>query len=82
MCLGVPAKVVSVEGDMASVMIGEITYKANIALLEDVVPGEFIILHAGFGIEKVDPEEAEETMRLIRDIEFGIPPEENGTPPA
>lgn len=69
MCLGVPAKVISIEGDMAFVRIGEIEYQASIALLDEVAPGDFIILHAGFGIEKVDPEEAEETMRLIRDIE-------------
>jgi len=80
MCLGVPAKVISVTGEMASVVIGEIEYQANIALLEDIVPGDFIILHAGFGIEKVDPAEAEETMQLIRDIENGNILEENGTP--
>lgn len=82
MCLGIPAKVISLEGDIASVMIGEINYQANIALLEDVIPGDFIILHAGFGIEKIDPAEAEETMRLIRDIEQGIPTEDNGASPA
>jgi len=82
MCLGVPAKVISVEGEMASVVIGEIEYQANIALLENVIPGDFIILHAGFGIEKVDPAEAEETMRLIRDIDQGIPEKEDGTFPA
>jgi len=69
MCLGVPAKVISIEGDIARVTIGEIEYQANIGLLEDVAPGDFIILHAGFGIEKVDPEEAAETVRLIKEIE-------------
>lgn len=69
MCLGVPAKVISVDGDTALVVIGEIEYQASIALLDDVVPGDFIILHAGFGIEKVDREVAEETIRLIREIE-------------
>lgn len=80
MCLGIPAKVISVEGDMAVVMIGEIEYKANTALLEDVLPGDFIILHAGFGIEKVDPAEADETMRLIRDIEHGTRTPDDGAP--
>jgi len=81
MCLGVPARVISIEGDLASVMIGEITYQANVALLEEVVPGDYIILHAGFGIEKVDPAEAEETMRLIRTMDQQEPDNEDGIVP-
>lgn len=69
MCLGVPAKVLSIDGAIATVAIGEITYQANIGLLEEVQPGDFIILHAGFGIEIMDASEAEETIRLIEEIE-------------
>jgi hydrogenase expression/formation protein HypC len=79
MCLGVPAKVISIEGDIARVTIGEIEYQANIGLLEDVTPGDFVILHAGFGIEKVDPEEAAETVRLIQEIEQSSQGESDGT---
>ncbi len=79
MCLGVPAKVIKVDNDLALVSIGEIEYQANIGLLEDVKPGDFIILHAGFGIEKVDPEEAAETMRLIQEIESEYPTDRDGT---
>ena len=78
MCLGVPARVIRVDNDQALVTIGEIEYQANIGLLEEVRPGDFILLHAGFGIEKVDPEEAEETIRLIREIEKYNPVEQNG----
>ena len=38
-------------------------------LLDDVKPGDFIMLHAGFAIEKVDPDEAAETLRLLNEIE-------------
>jgi hydrogenase expression/formation protein HypC len=69
MCLGVPARVISLEGNMAEVAIGAVTYKANIGLLDAVSPGDYIILHAGFAIEKVDPTEAEETIRLVREIQ-------------
>jgi len=79
MCLGVPAKVIKVDNDLAQVSIGEIEYQANIGLLENVQPGDFIILHAGFGIEKVDPEEVAETMRLIREIENEYPTDQDGT---
>jgi len=71
MCLGVPAKVIRISGDEALVSIGGVEYMANIGLLESVGPGDYIILHAGFGIEKVDQDEALETIRLIREIEQG-----------
>jgi hydrogenase expression/formation protein HypC len=69
MCLGVPAKVLSVNGDMALVKIGEVEYNASLALLENVRVGDYVILHAGFAIEKVDEAEAKETERLFREIE-------------
>jgi hydrogenase expression/formation protein HypC len=69
MCLGVPAKVVEVKGDTARVTIGEVTYTANISLLDELTVGDYIILHAGFAIEKLDPEEAAETFRLIDEME-------------
>ncbi len=68
MCLGVPALVLSIEGAEAEVMLGEVKYRANLGLLEGVVPGDYIILHAGFAIARLDPGEAQETIRLIRDI--------------
>lgn len=69
MCLGVPAKVLSVNGDTALVRIGEVEYQASLALLENVSAGDYVILHAGFAIERVDEEEAKETERLFREID-------------
>jgi hydrogenase expression/formation protein HypC len=69
MCLGVPAKVLSVHGDTALVRIGDVEYNASLALLENVMKGDYVILHAGFAIEKVDEKEAKETERLFREIE-------------
>lgn len=73
MCLAIPAKVIRVEGSKALVTIEDIEYMASLLLLEDVKPGDFILLHAGFAIEKVDPEEAAETMRLLLEIEKNSP---------
>jgi hydrogenase expression/formation protein HypC len=42
--------------------------RADLSLLEDVEVGDFVLLHAGFGIEKLDPEAAEETFELHRQI--------------
>lgn len=68
MCLGIPARIIEINETHARVLIGSVEYNANIALLDDVVIGDYIILHAGFAIEKVDPDEAAETIRLIEEI--------------
>ena len=69
MCLAIPAKVISVDGPAARVTIEDVEYTASLLLLSDVNPGDFIMLHAGFAIEKVDPDEAAETLRLLNEIE-------------
>jgi hydrogenase expression/formation protein HypC len=71
MCLAIPAKVIKVEGPVALVSIENVEYTASLLLLENVNPGDYVLLHAGFAIEKIDPEEAEETMRLLMEIEKG-----------
>jgi len=68
MCLAIPAKVISVDGPSALVSIEDVEYRASILLLDDVRPGDFVMLHAGFAIEKVDPEEAAETLRLLNEV--------------
>jgi len=65
MCLAIPAKVISVEGPTARVTIEDVEYTASLLLLNDVHPGDFIMLHAGFAIEKVDPLEAAESLQLF-----------------
>jgi hydrogenase expression/formation protein HypC len=69
MCLAIPAKVIRVEGTSALVAIEEVEYQASLLLLEDVHPGDFVMLHAGFAIEKVDPEEAAGMLMLLKEIE-------------
>jgi hydrogenase expression/formation protein HypC len=73
MCLALPAKVITVDGSVALVAIEDIEYSASLLLLEDIKPGDYILLHAGFAIEKVDPAEAEDTLRLLREIEKNAP---------
>lgn len=69
MCLSIPAKVISIEGNMARVSIGGTTTNASLQLITDVKVGDYVLLHTGFAIEKIDEHEAEETMRLIKEIE-------------
>jgi hydrogenase expression/formation protein HypC len=69
MCLAIPVKVISVDGENAKVSIEDVEYTASLLLIDNVKPGDYIMLHAGFAIEKVDEAEATETMRLLNEIE-------------
>jgi len=73
MCLAIPAKVITVNGTSALVSIEDVEYTASLLLLDDVYPGDFIMLHAGFAIEKVDAEEAAFTLQLLNDMDRGRP---------
>jgi hydrogenase expression/formation protein HypC len=69
MCLAIPAEVVQIEGDMATVRVGEALRKASLLLLpEKARLGDFVIVHAGFALHKVDPQEARESIRLLREL--------------
>jgi len=69
MCLGVPMRVVSIIGDDAVAEIDGVKREASLMLLgEEVRMGDFVIVHAGFAISKLDEEEAQETLRLMREV--------------
>lgn len=62
-------KIVRIEGDDAFVSAGGLKRKANISLLKGARVGEYILVHAGFAIEKVKSKEAKATLRVIGDID-------------
>jgi hydrogenase expression/formation protein HypC len=68
MCLGIPMKILKIEGDRAIVSGGSIQRRIAINFLDKPKIGDFVIVHAGFAIEKLDPEKAEETLRLLEEI--------------
>jgi len=68
MCLAIPAKVISVVGAMAKVEVGGVTKTASLHLLEDVSPGDYVILHAGFALSRLKEDEAQETLRLLEQM--------------
>jgi len=69
MCLGIPMKIVKIDGDEGIVEAGGLKKKANLSFIKDARPGEYILLHAGFAIEKIKDSEARKTLRVLRDIE-------------
>jgi len=68
MCLAVPAKVVEIHGDNATVDMEGIRREVSVLLVPDVQVGDYAIVHAGFAIGKLDEKEAQETLRLIRKV--------------
>ncbi|NDV20722.1 HypC/HybG/HupF family hydrogenase formation chaperone [Pseudodesulfovibrio sp. JC047] len=71
MCLAIPAEILEINDGVATCKVGEgnTTVPASIMLLdEDVTIGDYIIIHAGFALRKLDPKEAEETLQILRDM--------------
>ena len=73
MCLAVPARVVELgEGDEAVVDLDGVKKRISLALVEDVAVGDYVILHVGFALQKLDVAEAEATLALLREA-GGLP---------
>ncbi len=70
MCLAIPAKVVEIrEGEQALVDLSGVRKEISLALVEGVAPGDFVIVHVGYALQKVDPDEAERTLALFAGLE-------------
>ncbi|MDI6870455.1 MAG: HypC/HybG/HupF family hydrogenase formation chaperone [Bacillota bacterium] len=67
MCLAVPAKVVAIDGAFAKVDVEGNIREAGIRLVPDVKVGDYVLVHAGFVVEIVDPQAAEETLAIFRE---------------
>ncbi len=66
MCLAIPAKVVEIaEGDQAIVDLGGVRKDVSLALVEGVQVGDYVIVHVGYALTRLDPEEAEKTLALM-----------------
>ena len=72
MCLAVPVRVIKIDGLKALVELGGLTRQADIMLVPDTQVGDYVFLHAGFAIQKLDEKEAEETISLFAEIAEGV----------
>ena len=68
MCLAIPALIKLIEDKEAEVEMGGITRRISLWLTPDVKVGDYVLVHTGYAINIVDQEEAEETLRLLREI--------------
>ncbi|WP_081159945.1 HypC/HybG/HupF family hydrogenase formation chaperone [Ensifer aridi] len=72
MCLAIPVQVKEVlPDDMAKVTLGGVSKIISTALVDDVKVGGYVVLHVGYALAKIDPEEAERTLALIREATIG-----------
>jgi hydrogenase expression/formation protein HypC len=72
MCLAIPAKVVSIDGDIATVDVLGNTTTADISLLEKVKLGDYVMVHVGFAIQKYDEKEAAITLDLLKELAIAV----------
>ncbi|MFH1646796.1 MAG: HypC/HybG/HupF family hydrogenase formation chaperone [Chloroflexota bacterium] len=68
MCLAIPALIKTISGQQAEVDIEGVTRDVSLQLTPDAKVGDYILLHTGYAIGIIDPAEAEETMKLLRQL--------------
>jgi hydrogenase expression/formation protein HypC len=71
MCLAIPGKIVAIvdeENQLAKIEIGGVRRAVNIGMLDDVKVGDYVLVHVGFAMSKVNEHEAEETLRILQEL--------------
>lgn len=68
MCLAVPGKVIEIKNEMAVVDFGGIKRDVSVMLIEDIKSGDYVLVHAGFAIQKLDQKEAKKTLDIFEKI--------------
>ncbi len=73
MCLGVPMQVKTIENEVAICEIDDVQREASLMMLDDVKIGDYVLIHAGFAIEKIDDDEAQLTLKALREaLDMGL----------
>lgn len=68
MCVAVPARIVRVQGGMALVDLEGVRRDVSLALVDDVAVGDYVIVHAGFAIQRLDEQDALATLELLSEM--------------
>jgi hydrogenase expression/formation protein HypC len=67
MCLAIPSKIIKIENQIATIDVDGVHKQASLLLLEDAGVGDYVIVHAGFAIHKIDEAEAMESLKLLKE---------------
>lgn len=68
MCLAIPGKIIEIDGVMATVDVGGVQKAISLALVDDVSVGDYVIVHVGYALNRLDPEEAQKTLELFAQV--------------
>jgi len=68
MCWAIPAKIIEIQDEIGKVELSGTVREVGLQLLDDVEPGDYVLVHAGFAIQKLDEREAQETLRLWEEM--------------
>lgn len=69
MCLAVPLRIVRIEGAMAEVELGGVIRQVSLVLTPEAQVGDYVLVHTGFAISRLDEQEAQETLALFAELE-------------
>jgi hydrogenase expression/formation protein HypC len=69
MCLGIPARILRIDGDFAEANINGASLKVGIQLLDNVKPGDYVLVHTGYALEIIDEKDALDTIEILRQLE-------------
>ncbi len=75
MCLAVPALITNIEETMADADLGGVETKVSLLFTPEARVGDYVIMHAGYAISVMDPQDAEETLKLLRQMAQADAPE-------
>ncbi|MFZ7125792.1 MAG: HypC/HybG/HupF family hydrogenase formation chaperone [Desulfobacterales bacterium] len=67
MCLAIPSRITEIQGDMATIDVAGVKRQASLLLIDGPRTGDWVIVHAGFAIKKIDEVEAMESLRCLRE---------------
>jgi len=67
MCLAIPSKIIKIENNMGTIDVDGVKRETSLLLLEDAKVGDYVIVHAGFALHKIDETVAMETLQLLKE---------------
>ncbi len=67
MCLAIPSKIIKIKDNIGTIDVDGVKRKASLLLIEDPEIGDYVIVHAGFAIHKIDEEAAKESLKLLKE---------------
>jgi hydrogenase expression/formation protein HypC len=68
MCLSIPGKVIAIKDDIAQIDIGGVINQAGIHLVDDVQIGDWVLVHSGYILQKIDEQEAQNNIKIYQEI--------------